>query len=46
MCGNVGKDALSPLFFNFALEFRICHQEGPDKQRESGIEWDTSPSGL
>jgi hypothetical protein len=39
-------DALSPLLFNFALEFRICHQEGAGRPGGAETEWNTSASGL
>jgi hypothetical protein len=37
-------DALSPLLFNFALEYAI--RKDPGKPGGTEIEWDTSASGL
>jgi len=37
------EDALSPLFFNFAIE---CNLEGLDKPGWLGIKWYTPASGL
>jgi hypothetical protein len=36
-------DALSPLLFNFAVEYDIIKGPGPGGTE---IEWDTPPSGL
>jgi hypothetical protein len=37
-------DALSPLLFNFALEYAI--NEAPRETGRAEIEWNTSPFGL
>jgi hypothetical protein len=37
-------DALSPLLFNFALEYAI--KEGPGKPGGTETKWETSAAGL